>query len=116
MTALLTVILSFLGALVCGLMPASAHQRIRWVALATAAAGFVVSMVCYFNLTGGEIADKKNFDWIPTLGISFITGYDGISLPRGRLIPSYPVMKEMPNVGIQSKFFLSAISPPVRLK
>ena len=81
MTALLTVILSFLGALVCGLMPASAHQRIRWVALATAAAGFAVSMVCYLNLTGGEIADKKNFDWIPTLGISFITGYDGISLP-----------------------------------
>ena len=81
MTALLTVILSFLGALVCGLMPASAHQRIRWVALATAAAGFAVSMCCYLNLTGGEIADKKNFDWIPTLGISFITGYDGISLP-----------------------------------
>ena len=81
MTALLTVILSFLGALVCGLMPASAHQRIRWVALVTAAAGFGVSMVCYLNLTGGEIADKKNFDWIPTLGISFITGYDGISLP-----------------------------------
>ena len=81
MTALLTVILSFIGALICGLMPASAHQRIRWVALATALAGFAVSMVCYLNLSSGEIADKIEFDWIPTLGISFITGYDGISLP-----------------------------------
>ncbi|MDD9867317.1 MAG: NADH-quinone oxidoreductase subunit M, partial [Verrucomicrobiales bacterium] len=73
--------MSFIGALICGLMPASAHQRIRWVALATALAGFAVSMVCYLNLSSGEIADKIEFDWIPTLGISFITGYDGISLP-----------------------------------
>ena len=64
MTALLTVILSFIGALICGLMPASVHQRIRWVALATALAGFAVSMVCYLNLSSGEIADKIEFDWI----------------------------------------------------
>lgn len=81
MTALLTVIISFIGALICGLMSASAHQRIRWVALATAVAGFNVALVCYFGLTGGEIADEINFEWIPALGISFITGYDGISLP-----------------------------------
>ncbi len=83
MTALLTVILSFIGALLCGFMPASAHQRIRWVALATAVAGFAVSMVCYFDLTDGKIqhilGEAEN--WIPSLGISFITGYDGISLP-----------------------------------
>ena len=42
MTALFTIILSFIGALVCGLMPASAHRRIRWVALAFAAAGLLV--------------------------------------------------------------------------
>ena len=81
MTALLTIILSFIGALVCGLMPASAHQRIRWMALATAMAGFAVSMVCYFDLTDGNIQHLLVEKWIPTLGISFITGYDGISLP-----------------------------------
>ena len=63
MTALLTVILSFIGALVCGLMPSRAHQRIRWVALATAATGFALSVVCYLNLSGGEIADEIHFDW-----------------------------------------------------
>ncbi|MDP6892991.1 MAG: NADH-quinone oxidoreductase subunit M, partial [Verrucomicrobiota bacterium] len=81
MTALLTVILSFIGALICGLMPASSHQRIRWVALTTALAGFAISIFCYLNLLDGKIADEIKFDWIPSIGISFITGYDGISLP-----------------------------------
>jgi NADH-quinone oxidoreductase subunit M len=81
MTALLTIILSFIGALVCGLMPSSAHRRIRWVALAVAAAGLVVSMVCCVNYSGGNFADLVKADWIPSLGIGFITGYDGISLP-----------------------------------
>ena len=81
MTALLTIILSFIGALVCGLMPSSAHRRIRWVALAVAAAGLAVSMVCCLNYSGGDFADLVKADWIPSLGIGFITGYDGISLP-----------------------------------
>ncbi|MDE2642977.1 MAG: proton-conducting transporter membrane subunit, partial [Verrucomicrobiota bacterium] len=81
MTALFTIILSFIGALVCGLMPAGAHRRIRWVALAFAAAGLGVSAVCCVNYSGGEFADLLEAEWIPSLGIGFITGYDGISLP-----------------------------------
>ena len=69
MTALLTIILSFIGALVCGLMPSSAHRRIRWVALAVAAAGLAVSMVCCLNYSGGDFADLVKADWIPSLGI-----------------------------------------------
>ena len=60
MTALLTIILSFIGALVCGLMPSSAHRRIRWVALAIAVAGLVVSMVCCVNYSGGDFKDLVN--------------------------------------------------------
>ena len=81
MTALFTIILSFIGALVCGLMPAGAHHRIRWVALAFAAAGLGVSTVCCVNYSGGNFANLVDADWIPSLGIGFITGYDGISLP-----------------------------------
>ena len=61
MTALLTIILSFAGALVCGLMPSSAHRRIRWVALAFAAAGLLVSMVCCVNYS--EIDGGFNKTW-----------------------------------------------------
>ena len=85
MTALFTIILSFIGALVCGLMPAGAHRRIRWVALAFAAAGLGVSAVCCVNYSGGEFGgeftDRLEAEWIPSLGIGFATGYDGISLP-----------------------------------
>ena len=81
MTALFTIILSFIGALVCGLMPSSAHRRIRWVALAFAAAGLGVSTVCCVNYSGGEFEDFLQAEWIPSLGIGFATGYDGISLP-----------------------------------
>ena len=78
MTALLTIILSFIGALVCGLMPASEHRRIRWVALAVAAAGLVVSMVCCVNYSGGNFEVLVNEQWIQSLKIRFIIGYDGI--------------------------------------
>jgi NADH-quinone oxidoreductase subunit M len=83
MPALLTVILSFAGALVCGLMPAGSHRRIRWVALTTAALGLAVAVCCFlrYDDPAGGMSDVIDTAWIPSLGISFITGYDGISLP-----------------------------------
>ena len=56
MTALLTIILSFAGALVCGLMPASAHRRIRWVALACRGRRLVRvdGLLPCVNYSGGE--------------------------------------------------------------
>ena len=81
MTALLTVIISFLGALVCGLMPAGAHRRIRWVALLTAGLGLATAFCCALRYSGPGMADGINSAWIASLGVSFVTGYDGISLP-----------------------------------
>jgi len=82
MIALLTVLLSFAGAAACGFMPARNHGRIRWVALGTALAGLVTAIVCCVQYSGdGEFAAKLQADWIPSLGVQFLTGYDGISLP-----------------------------------
>ena len=82
MIALLTVLLSFAGAAACGVMPARNHGRIRWVALGTALAGLVTAIVCCVQYSGdGEFAAKLQADWIPSLGVQFLTGYDGISLP-----------------------------------
>ena len=81
MPALLTVIFSFLGALVCGLMPAGSHRRIRWVALLTAGLGLATAFCCALRYGGPGMADEISGTWIPSLGVSFITGYDGISLP-----------------------------------
>ena len=86
MTALLMIILSFFGALVCGLMPAQQYRRIRWVALTTAVAGLVVSLICWVRYLPGDdfttnFDDVINFTWIPIFGARFHTGFDGISLP-----------------------------------
>ena len=82
MIALLTVLLSFAGAAACGFMPARNHGRIRSVALGTALAGLVTAIVCCVQYSGdGEFAAKLQADWIPSLGVQFLTGYDGISLP-----------------------------------
>ena len=81
MIALLTVIFSFAGALVCGLMPATAHRRIRWVALLTALLGFAAAFCCALRYTGPGMEDVIRQTWIPSMGVAFITGFDGISLP-----------------------------------
>ena len=81
MPALFTVIISFLGALACALMPADSHRRIRWVALLTAGLGLATAFCCALRYSGPGISDEINSAWISSLGVSFITGYDGISLP-----------------------------------
>ena len=81
MTALSTVLISFAGALICGLMPASAHRRIRWVALLTAALGLAAAFCCAMRYTGPEMEELVSHSWIPSMGVQFLTGMDGISLP-----------------------------------
>ena len=81
MPALFTVIISFLGALACALMPADSHRRIRWVALLTAGLGLATAFCCALRYSGPGISDEINSAWISSLGVAFITGYDGISLP-----------------------------------
>ncbi len=81
MIALSTVLISFIGALVCGLMPARAHRGIRWVALVTALAGLAAAFCCALRYTGPEMEELVSHAWIPSMGVGFITGMDGISLP-----------------------------------
>ena len=86
MTALLMVILSFVGALVCGLMPAHQYRNIRWVALGAAVAGLMVGVMCWDKYLPSDdfsenFDDVINVSWIPVLGARFHTGFDGISLP-----------------------------------
>ncbi len=81
MIALLTVIFSFAGALVCGVLPATSHRRIRWVALLTALLGLAAAFCCALRYTGPGMEDVIRQTWIPSIGVAFITGFDGISLP-----------------------------------
>ncbi len=81
MHALLTLILSFAGALACGLMPAGRARQIRWVALAFASLGLLTALHCALRYGGSGVADEVDWPWIPSLGARLAFGYDGISLP-----------------------------------
>jgi NADH-quinone oxidoreductase subunit M len=87
-----TIYLSFLGVFAIVLMPKTAVGAIRAIALTTAVLGFVVAMFgqLTYQLVDATAADAltrsfKQFEvaipWIPSLGISYHLGVDGISLP-----------------------------------
>ncbi|MGA8528957.1 MAG: NADH-quinone oxidoreductase subunit M [Acidobacteriaceae bacterium] len=73
-----TIYLSFLGALACRLSPTKALARI--LALATALAGFALSLVTLAHWQPGELLTVTRVAWIPQLGLSYHLAADGISL------------------------------------
>jgi len=73
-----TIYLSFLGALACRLSPTKALARV--LALATALAGFALSLITLAHWQPGELLTVAQVAWIPQLGLSYHLAADGISL------------------------------------
>jgi len=83
MVALLTVILSFLGAAVIGFIPSKNIRLIRSLALFIALGTFAAAMECYFQYLdrSGEIFQQMvDLTWIPAIGATFKIGVDGLSI------------------------------------
>lgn len=78
-----TLYSSFIGAAICALWPNLSAQAARRVALSSAIVGFAAAMACCFQYDP-QAAELVQFAskqaWIPSLGISFQLGADGISL------------------------------------
>jgi len=91
MTHLLTVVtfLPLAGALALMLVPRGREAALRAGALAVAVATFLISLPLYFGFDAGsadyqfEVAAR----WMPSLGVGYHVGIDGISL---LLVPSMP--------------------------
>jgi NADH-quinone oxidoreductase subunit M len=70
------------GLLVLLFIPREKTALIRWWANLTAAAGFLVSLPLLFRFDraaeGYQFVEKR--EWIPSLGVSYFIGIDGISL------------------------------------
>ena len=78
-----TLYSSFIGAAICTLWPNLSAQGARRVALSSAIVGFAAAMACCIQYDPQatelvQFASKQA--WIPSLGISFQIGADGISL------------------------------------
>jgi NADH-quinone oxidoreductase subunit M len=73
--------LPLLAAVLVAFMPSRAHRAIRWFAFFSTAAVFVVSLGLvreFAAMPGMQMTVHK--DWLPSLGISYHLGIDGISL------------------------------------
>ncbi len=77
----LTVYITFVGVLVLTLLPRSAVNVARYVALLTASAGLFVGLgIAGTYMADAAIVTMIKVPWIKTLGIDYHLGFDGISL------------------------------------
>ncbi len=71
------------GALIILALPRESHLKIKSVALASAILSLVLSLFVFFayDLDAGGMQFQEHVQWVPSLGISYHLGVDGISLP-----------------------------------
>src|SRR6185369_17482724 len=58
------------------------HEQIKWTALATSLVTFAASLLLWigYNPTQAGLQFVQKMDWIPSTGISFYMGVDGLSI------------------------------------
>jgi NADH-quinone oxidoreductase subunit M len=78
----LITFLPLLGALGILFVKAEKEALIKWLALSVAVANFLLSLPLffYFQPQTAEMQFVENVPWIPSLGVSYHLGVDGISL------------------------------------
>jgi NADH-quinone oxidoreductase subunit M len=78
----LVTFLPLIGAVLIAFLPSGRPNLIRYAALATALAAWVVSIVLLAGFVSGDPAFQftERYDWIPMFGIQYAVGVDGLSL------------------------------------
>ena len=78
----LAVFLPLLGSLALLLLPANRPTLLRGVALGTAALPLLLLIAVWLRFQGtGGFEQVESVGWIPTLGVGYVLGVDGFSLP-----------------------------------
>jgi len=75
-----TIYISFAGAALLMLLPRAVARMARGTALVAAAAGFGCALVSALKFQPGKFLTITRVPWIPSLGIEYHLGADGISL------------------------------------
>jgi NADH-quinone oxidoreductase subunit M len=83
-TPVLTMLLltPFVASLVVLLLPGSKEKLIKWFTVAATAVAFVFAMVILAHFTIGSPAMQmvQSMPWVPTVGMSYKVGIDGLSM------------------------------------
>lgn len=71
------------GMVVVMALPKNAHKLLQWTTVAFATVPLLVSLVMLarFDWATSAMQFTERFDWIPSLGIQYSLGVDGISVP-----------------------------------
>ncbi|HEX2031494.1 MAG TPA: NADH-quinone oxidoreductase subunit M [Actinomycetota bacterium] len=70
------------GAAIVWLLPRGRERVQRWSALAAASLSLVLLIVTWLRFEGGGSPEQiESMSWIPTLGVGYKVGVDGVSLP-----------------------------------
>ncbi|HEX5417730.1 MAG TPA: NADH-quinone oxidoreductase subunit M [Chloroflexota bacterium] len=81
----LIIFLPLLGALVIALTPGGRVALIRGIAVAFTAVTFALSVVLYFSFNPGQpglqFVEKAAWVSLPSIGVNFFVGVDGLNLP-----------------------------------
>ncbi len=77
------VFLPLVGALAVALQSRTSRDGVRWTATIFSGAAFLLSIVMFiqFDRTDTAFQFVEKMPWIPSLGISYFLGVDGLSLP-----------------------------------
>jgi NADH-quinone oxidoreductase subunit M len=79
------VFIPLLGAVVIALTPGTRVTLIRWLAVAFSGISLALSIVLYFSFnhqaTGLQFVEKVNWVALPSAGVSYLVGADGLSMP-----------------------------------
>ncbi len=79
---LVTTLLPLIGALVLVLVPRDQRKVFEWGSLAIMIVSFLLSMTFWFayDRSSDAVQWARAWEWIPSLGVKFSVGMDGISL------------------------------------
>lgn len=76
------ILAPLLGALICFLLPAGEHglRPARWLALGVALGTALLSVALLAAYGGGGLAFEERMAWIPSIGVSYHVGLDGLNV------------------------------------
>ena len=101
----LVTFIPLLGAIVVLCLPKERVRAIQSVALATAAISFIISVGMFFLFDRATPAMQfvEHYDWIPSMGVSYFLGVDGLSFPLVILTTFMTLIALIGSLGITNR-------------
>jgi multicomponent K+:H+ antiporter subunit A len=102
------VLIPFIGSFLAALLPTNARNAEAWLSGLVALFGFVICVYIYPEVANGGIV-RQEYDWIPTLGLSFILRMDGFAWMFATMVTGIGFL-----VVLYARYYMSPADPVPR--